>query len=59
MQNAASRIPEIALCLGVLREDEVASKTESTRKFSEQPHRFVQRAGIAEAIHSSDSGRLI
>ncbi len=40
-------IPEIARRLDLVRDERKNSKAASTRAYSEQPHRFVQRAGAA------------
>ena len=45
--SAARQNEAIAQRLEAVREERLASKAESTRKFSAQPHRFVQRAGTA------------
>jgi hypothetical protein len=47
--ESAVRIPEIANRLELVREERLKSKADSTNKFASEPHRFVQRAGVAKS----------
>jgi hypothetical protein len=54
--DEANSKPFIAQRLSLVAKSREASKAESTRKFAAQPHRFVQRAGVAEDYTIAVSG---